>query len=252
MAEITGVDARPLRILLTGATGGIGRAVARVLRKEGATLFLTGTDPGKLHAFEHDLRAEGHAPLFSHVADFRDLEAPQRLASIAVEKLHGVVDALINCAGVGYHTSIETVNPQELQETFQINVFAPILLTTSLIPALRRSGRGQVINVSSVLGEKTMRYTGSYAASKHAIEGFSKTLRIEVAPHIRVTLIQPGAVETPFLGRTHEPEAVAAFRSRTIRRLQPEVIAEWIWWAIAAPAAVCPELIRVTPAEQVL
>ena len=98
-----------------------------------------------------------------------------------------------------------------------------------------------------------MIYTGAYTAAKHALNGFSKTLRLEEASRdIKVTLIEPGAIETDFILKTHDKEAKEAFSKRKLKKILPQTIANWVLKVIETEPSVCPEVIRITSVEQAI
>lgn len=242
------------RVLLTGATGGIGRELAQLLNQDGAEVVLIGRNRQKLDSLLTELRSAlpGESRAHALVADFRDLSSLDNLVERTSELLGGPINALVNNAGVAFHCPVEGIDKEELLEVFQVNALAPILLASKAFEVMKHGG-GHIINVTSVLGQRAMTNTGSYTASKHALSGFSKVLRKEGAAFgIAVAQIEFGAVETNFLDQTHDVATVELLKKRRLRRIDAKVAAEWILHALNTDAAVCSEVITVVPTEQLI
>lgn len=176
--------------LITGATGGIGRAIATALAPT-HHVHLMGRRSGGLDALAKELPSAS-----VHVADLGDMAQIAELASGM-----RTLDVLVHSAGVLHMGTTEELTPEQWRESLEVNVLAPVQLTRMLLPALRRA-RGQVLFINSGLGHRTMPGSGAYSASKFALRAFADTLRQEEAPHgIRVTSIHPGRVATPMQER---------------------------------------------------
>ena len=182
-----------LHVFLTGATGGVGEAIFTELVTRGARIFATSRRQLKLDAITKDATDSIRAV----AADLTSLAQVESLTRTAIEWFESRIDVVINNAGVGYHGPVSTIRANETAEVMATNVLAPIMITTHFLPALRRSAAPKIINISSILGSKPMPLTSTYTASKHALNGFSKVLRIEESTsNISVTVIEPGAIET--------------------------------------------------------
>ena len=243
------------RVLLTGATGGIGRQVAFLLKAAGTEVTLTARHEEKLQSLLAELKSVpfGRGRFYAVTSDLRDLASLRNLVDRASKLLQGPINVLINNAGIAFHSPVGRIDKEELLEVFHVNALAPILLASKVFELMRENGGGQIINVTSVLGERAMSDTGSYTASKHALSGFSKVLRREGASvGISVVQIQFGAVETDFLKNTHDMATATRFRQRNLRRIDPKVAAEWILTAMNTDPSVCPEVITVVPTEQLV
>lgn len=238
------------KILLTGATGGVGKETTKILFQTGATVVITGTNAKKLKVLADEINVSyGKGKVIPLAFDLTQLDKIERFSFECLGLLGKDIDIMINNAGIGYHSRIENIDREELEEVFKINVLAPILLTSALLPHIKKNGK--VINISSYLGVKAAKNTAAYTASKHALEGFSKVLRLECADRgISVTTIQPGAIETDFNARTHDLEMKELFAKRKLTRIAPRVIAELILNVVKTDSSACIETIRIMPTEQ--
>lgn len=176
--------------LITGASSGIGRATAEALAGAGFVVYASARRPEALG----ELAALG---LHTVQLDVND-EASMVAAVRQVEAAHGAVDLLVNNAGYGELGAVEEVAPERWRRQFETNVVGPVRLIQLVLPAMRRQGRGRIINVSSMGGEMTFPLGGAYHASKYAVEALSDALRTEVKPFgVDVVVIQPAVVRTP-------------------------------------------------------
>jgi short-subunit dehydrogenase len=178
--------------LVTGASSGLGAALARRLAAEpGMRLVLVARRRERLDALAAEL---GGATVIA-----ADLVADGTPALVAerVEAEHGRLDLLINCAGVRGRGTFAEGGWAELRRTMAINFDAPVRLTEALLPLLRRSAPSGIVNVGSVAGRVSRPRAGSYSASKFALAGWTEALQMEEARHgVHVTLVQPGYVAT--------------------------------------------------------
>ncbi|MEU8356593.1 oxidoreductase [Nonomuraea sp. NPDC048882] len=181
--------------LVTGASSGIGKATALELLRAGHTVYGAAR---RLTAMDSLRDAGGHTlPM-----DAREPEDLERVVRTVVEE-QGRLDVLINNAGTVLHGAAEDVPLERARDLFEVNVFAPARLTQLALPHMRAQGSGTIINVSSVGGEISLPLGCWYYASKHALEAYSDTLRMEVEPFgIDVVIIQPGIIRTGFEDRT--------------------------------------------------
>lgn len=181
-------------ILITGCSSGIGLASARMLRDRGWRVFATARTPEDLDRLRGDERLDAVA------IELADPEAVERCASEVLAATDGRLDALFNNAAYGQPGALEDVSREALTAQFEANVFGTHQLTRAIIPAMRRAGRGRIVNCSSVLGLVAVPYRGTYCASKFALEALSDTLRLELAATgIKVSLIEPGPIDTKFI-----------------------------------------------------
>jgi 3-oxoacyl-[acyl-carrier protein] reductase len=186
--------------LVTGAGRGIGRATALALAAEGVRVALAARSAAELQKVRGEIEeAGGEAIAFP--ADLSDVEAPRSLVTGVVEALGGL-DILINNAGFAVGHLISATTAEEWDLLMAVNARAPFLLCREALPHLKKSGCGRIVNISSVVGYKGYVNQGAYAASKHALAGFTKVLAQEVmADGIRVHLVSPGGVDTELAAR---------------------------------------------------
>ena len=181
--------------IITGASGGIGKAICLALAKHGMNLVLVGRNEKKLLETEEAAEERG-AKTFLCRGDIRDLTFTQKILSAAGGHFGGL-DVLVNCAGLAQHDPFEEVTPGQFDDIMAVNVRAPYFLCQGALPLLRGSGMASIINICSVVAHKGYPQQSVYAASKHALLGLSKSLANEVfRDDIRVHVISPGGVFT--------------------------------------------------------
>lgn len=247
--------------IVTGASSGIGRATALALAREGARVALAGRTRSELDAAVATIRAEG-AEAFAVPGDVRREPDVLALFREAAERL-GALDILVNSAGVGYPGPAALGQAEEWREMLETNVLGPCLTCREAVRAMAGRG-GTLVNVSALAGSEPSPGFAVYAASKHALNGFSATLRLELADAgIRVLVVEPGPTMTSFLrnvphaqlvelGRAlglpdgaipkfegaHAPEPFLAAVARALpdRFLSAERVAGAILTALVAPA----------------
>lgn len=184
--------------LVTGASGGIGRAIACRLAADGLNLVLCGRSAAALEETAA-LAAQQGAGCRLLCGDLREDACLESCVPAALESF-GRLDVLVNNAGQALSAPFEQTTAAQLDALLALNLRAPYLLCRQALPALRQSGWGTVINICSVQGVKGYPLQSAYAASKHGLLGFSKSLAAEVAADgIRVHVLCPGAVDTPMV-----------------------------------------------------
>jgi NAD(P)-dependent dehydrogenase (short-subunit alcohol dehydrogenase family) len=185
-------------IVITGASSGIGLATAQMAAGLGARVVLTSRDEVDLCTAAERIREAGGQATYV-VADVADAEAMKRVATAAVRE-YGTVDTWVNNAGVSIYGRIEAVGLMDARRLFETNYWGVVHGTLAALPHLKTHG-GALINVGSVLSDTGYPLQGHYTASKHAVKGFTDSLRLELesagAP-VSVTLIQPAAIDTPY------------------------------------------------------
>jgi NAD(P)-dependent dehydrogenase (short-subunit alcohol dehydrogenase family) len=175
--------------LVTGGSSGIGEHTARRLQEAGFTTYAVARRVDRLKA----LAGAGVSTFAMDVTD--DASMVAGVQHILDE--HGQVDVLVNNAGYGSYGAVEDVPIDEARRQFEVNVFGLARLTQLVTPSMRKRGCGRIVNVSSIGGKFYEPLGAWYHATKFAVEGFSDSLRLELAPHgIRVVIIEPGPIRT--------------------------------------------------------
>lgn len=179
--------------VITGASSGIGEAVARRLAAEpGARLVLVARREDRLRALAESLPA----PTTYVACDVTDADAPQRVLD-HVESEHGRLDVLVNNAGAGFRGAFAEAGYENVRRTMDLNFDAVVRMTEALLPLLRRSAPSSIVNVSSTAGRVARAGSGAYSASKYALAGWTDSLRAEEQPHrVHVGNVLPGFIRT--------------------------------------------------------
>ena len=193
------MELRAAKVLLTGASSGIGWATALALAEAGARLALVGRNEAALGALGEAIRGEG-GEAHAIVSDLTAPDGPRGVVDRAVERLQGL-DVLINNAGVSFFGRFEAMSEERLVTLIQTNLAAPVLLTRAVLPRLLAQGSGRIVNIGSVFGSIGFAYFTAYSASKFAMRGFSEALRRELeGSGVGVCYVAPRATRTPLNG----------------------------------------------------
>jgi 3-oxoacyl-[acyl-carrier protein] reductase len=196
MASLTGKVA-----IVTGASRGIGRAIAAAFLRDGISVTITGVNPQHLREAETELARSlaGTATVYAAAADVRDHLAIESVMDETVRR-QGGLDILINNAGVGWFGSVESEGHDDWRRVIDTNVTGVFNCCKAAIPHLRRRGGGWIINISSLAGSNPFAGGAGYCASKAALDVFSEALMQEVRhDDIRVSCVKPGSVNTDFM-----------------------------------------------------
>ena len=183
---------------ISGCSTGFGRALAQAVLARGWRVVATARDRERVRDLVDT------APTHALALDL-DVTVPQDISSAvtAAEERFGRIDVLVNNAGYGYQAAIEEGDDAEIRDQFDANVFGLFALTRAVLPGMRIRRSGHILNITSVAGLVGYPASGYYAASKHAVEGFTDTLAAETAPlGIRVTAVEPGPFRTDWAGRS--------------------------------------------------
>ncbi len=184
-------------VLITGCSSGIGRATAHAFLDEEWRVYATARNPADIERLGEDGCDIG-------TLDVTEPDDVERVVDRIVEE-EGRIDALVNNAGYGQHGPLEDVDIDLFERQFDVNVFGPHRLVRAVLPHMREREEGTIVTVSSVAGRLAAPGMGAYSASKHAIEGYSDALRLEVEPFdVDVSVVQPGPVETTFRDRVDD------------------------------------------------
>lgn len=219
-----------LGAVVTGASSGIGRAIAIELARRGARVALVGRDVRALEATARDIDREGGRAAVVLPADLSVRGEPVRVAKEA-DKLLGGVDILVNNAAVQMFAAIEAAGDgEEARTIIETNLFAPLALIAALVPDMRLRKRGCIVDVSSLAATMQTPMSGAYSASKAALGSITETLRLELAgTGVDVLHVFLGPVETPMFA---EGRAIAADIIDRTPRGKPDVLARRIADAI--------------------
>lgn len=207
-------DARPVA-LVTGASSGIGAAAAAALVRAGFAVVGTSRNTAGATA------PEGVTLL---ALDVGSDESVAGLVDDVIARF-GRIDVLVNNAGVGAGGAAEESSIEQAQRVFDVNFFGVVRMTKAVLPYMRERGEGRIINVSSVLGFVPVPFGALYAASKHAIEGYSESVDHEVRQHgVRVLLVEPGFTNTGFDANIVPPGTTLAVYANERRRAEEVLV----------------------------
>ncbi len=185
------------RVIVTGASSGIGRAVALELLREGAKLVVTARREDHLRQLVSDA-ADDERQIVAVTGDITDPQIRQRVVD-TVQSHYGGLDILINNAGIGALGLFEHTDSQRLRTVFEVNFFALAEMTRLALPLLKSGVKPIVVNVSSIVGHRGIPYRSEYSASKFAVQGFSEAIRAEFSRYgIDVLVVSPGPTKTEF------------------------------------------------------
>ncbi|MGH7680974.1 MAG: SDR family NAD(P)-dependent oxidoreductase [Candidatus Eiseniibacteriota bacterium] len=216
-------------VLLTGASGGIGRATALRLAKQGAKIALFARGEDKLRALAGEVERAGGKALVVP-GDVRKSADASRAVAMATERFGGL-DALVNGAGVAYLKDIAETTDDEILEQIEVNLVGVCRITRAALPALRARPGSAIVNIASFAGRVGAPYYSYYNATKFGLVGLTEAWRRELGPlGLRVTLILPSAVETPFLERAGRRRALGVGPAGTV--IQPERVAKAVEQAL--------------------
>ncbi len=243
------------RVLITGASSGIGRALALELARRGAKLVLLARRASKLEDVAAEVSRRG-SQVETVTGDVTD-EAARRQALDRALSCYGGLDILVNNAGIGAQGNFAEADPARLRPIMEVNFFALAEMTRAALPLLRNGRRPMIVNISSILGHRGIPGTSEYCASKFAVQGFSESLRAELWPEgIDVLVVSPGTTQTEFFdvlvekrgqaawsGRGGDsPEVVARKIARAIRSGRHEIMPNWLGWALCGLNRLSPRL----------
>lgn len=232
MVDLTGKSA-----IVTGGTRGIGRAIAKALLSAGANVAITGRIEADVENAISELNTIGPGTTSGYVCDVRNYDQVKSLFAA-----FGSVDILINNAGIGIFSSVESMSPEDFRAVLETNVFGVFYCCHEAIPLMKQRDGGYIINISSLAGANPHAEMAAYNASKFGLNGFSEALMQEVRHDgIKVTYIMPGSVNTEFGG--DEPS------DRKSWQLQPDDIARVVLDLLEYPGRALPSRIEIRPSR---
>jgi NADP-dependent 3-hydroxy acid dehydrogenase YdfG len=236
--------------VVTGASSGIGAAVARALNAEGAHVALAARREDVLLEVQAGFEGDGRKSLVV-ATDVTDGGQVRSLVGRAEDEL-GPVDILINCAGVMYYTLMKNVRGGEWERTVEVNCKGALNCVGALLPGMLKRGRGHIVTISSDAGKKVFPGLAVYSASKFFVEALSQGLRLETAgTGLKVTTVQPGNVATDLLSMSTDEEALEEYGGASgARVLDPEDVAASVVHALVQPEHVAVNEILVEPRDE--
>ena len=236
-------------VVVTGASSGIGAAVARALAAEGAGVALAARREEALEGVRDGIESDPKSIV--HPTDVTDRAQVGELVKRAEDEL-GPVDALVNCAGVMYYTMMKNVREEEWGRTVEVNCKGALNCVGAVLPGMLDRDRGHIVTISSNAGRKVFPGLAVYSASKFFVESLSQGLRLETAgTGVKVTTIQPGNVATDLLDLSGDEEALEKHGQPTgARVLDPEDVAASVVYALSQPEHVSVNEVLVEPRDE--
>jgi NADP-dependent 3-hydroxy acid dehydrogenase YdfG len=238
-------------VAITGASSGIGEATALLCAASGAAVALGARRADRIDALAQRIEAEGGVATAIAV----DVAAEDQARGFVETAKHrlGRIDALVNNAGVMLLGPVEGADTEDWRRMIDVNVLGLLYCTHAALPLMREQGGGHIVNVSSVAGRRAALGAGVYNLTKFGVNGFSEALRQEALhSNIRVTIIEPGFVETELLSHNQQYviDAAEKIKDKTGDVLRSEDIADAIVHALAAPPHVSINEVLVRPTGQ--
>jgi NADP-dependent 3-hydroxy acid dehydrogenase YdfG len=238
--------------LVTGASSGIGAATAKKLAQAGVKVGVAARRVGRLDALVEEIRAAG-GEAFAIEMDVTRPEAVRSGVAALVDR-YGTLDIVFANAGLMPASDIASLKVDEWHQMVDVNVKGVLNTVAAVLPILTAKKSGHIVTTSSIAGRKTVQGLGVYCATKHAVAAFSDTLRMEVGAkyNIRVTCLQPGAVETELFEHVSDQGYRAQMEGLKdqVSFLQAEDIGDAIVYALQAPAHVDLAELFIMPTNQ--
>jgi 3-oxoacyl-[acyl-carrier protein] reductase len=235
------LELRGKTAVVTGASKGIGYAVADSLARAGANVVICARNAEEVAKAGRTLDELGHGRVIGVACDLREHDDARRLIGRAVEEFDRV-DVLVNNAGVGHFAPIEEITVEQWRQILDTNLSGVFYACREAIPHMKRRGSGWIINIGSLAGKNPFAGGSAYNASKFGLLGFSEAMMLDVRHHgIRVSCVMPGSVATHFDG--HTPSEADAWK------IQPEDIAQVVVDLLEMPARTLPSRVEVRPSQ---
>ncbi|KAI2628582.1 putative NRPS-like enzyme [Hypoxylon sp. NC1633] len=236
--------------VITGASSGIGAAVATALAREGAHVAIAARRMDELEVLKSKLISYG-GKVLALKTDVTDKKQVEALTKAATEQL-GAIDILVCCAGVMYYTMMANAQVEEWERTVDVNCKGLLHCLASTVPGMLSRGGGHVVAISSDAGRKVFPGLGVYSASKFFVEATLQSLRLETAGSgLRVTSVQPGNTATDLFGMSTDAEAIKKYGEPTgAQVLRPEEVAGSIVYALSQPPHVAVNEVLIEPRDE--
>jgi NAD(P)-dependent dehydrogenase (short-subunit alcohol dehydrogenase family) len=226
--------------LVTGASRGIGRAVAQALLAEGMNVTLTSRNAHDVERVADELGAAGGGRALGVACDVRQFDALERAVTATLEAF-GSLDAVVANAGIGAFAPIDTLSLDAWHATIDTNLTGVFHTVKASVEALKRS-QGTIITIGSLAGANFFAGGAAYNASKFGLTGFSQAIMLDLRKHgIKVSTIMPGSVATHFSGNAPGPDEAW--------KIQPEDLAEMVLYLLRTPQRTLPSKIEVRPSR---
>lgn len=245
------MDLKDKVIIITGASSGIGEATALKLSKEGAKVVLSARRKDKLNELKKIIEnLDGQALVV--IADVTKKSDLERLVAKTLEA-YGTVNAIINNAGLMPLSYVTKLKTDEWEKMVDVNIKGVLNGVAAVLPTLIKNRQGHIINISSTAAYRYFPGGAVYCATKAAVKMFSEGLRQELAPkyNIRVTSIEPGAVATNLMDTITDEDILGKLSEmQKMTKLEPEDIAEAIYYALTQPSRININDVYIMPTEQ--
>jgi 3-oxoacyl-[acyl-carrier protein] reductase len=224
--------------IVTGGTAGIGLAVAEALLTRGHAAFICGRDSARLEGALQRLKPFGDSRVSGTACDVRRVSSVKSMVSEAGQRF-GQVDALINCAGIGFVTPFQAITAGRWRDIIDTNLTGVFNCCQAVLPLLRRAKHADIVNLGSRSGRYAFRGGVGYNTTKFGLQGFTEALFLDLSPEgIRVSLVAPGTVATDLLDRPHEPW-----------HLQPSDVAKVVVDVLEADPRAAVNWVEIRPAR---
>lgn len=231
-------------VVITGASRGIGRAIALKFAREGMAVALIARNASLLQKVSEEIISTGGQQPLIIPADLCNVSQIPLIPEQVMKKW-GRIDILVNNAGLGYLKTFLEIKPEEFQEMLDVNLRAVFLLTQRILPHMIARKAGNIVNIASLAGKNGFKLGTGYATTKWGLRGFAQCLMMEVREYdIRVITLFPGSVETSF-NRSGQPVTFTPAKNK----MQPEDIADAAFMAIQMPDRTMVSEIDLRPSN---
>ena len=230
--------------LITGATGGLGKEIAKEFAKNGCNLFLTGRNNEKLNELKNELEnSENNIKIGFEQADLSNISEIQKLID-QIKKMFSNIDVLVNCAGIFPVNMLSESTIDDFEKCFSVNVKAAFILSKEFSQQMISKKWGRIVNIASSSAYAGFKNTSIYCSSKHALLGLSRSLHSELKEHnVRTFCVSPGPIKTPMgydIIKNENPD------ERFDSFMNPDDIAEFITYLISFDNEMVSEEIRLS------